>query len=87
MPTERAHMNVVQVPDGSAYGIGGNSSGLALNNSGSVAGYSFLPGSGSFHAFISRNGLMSDLGTQVTILEARTHPGGRVRTLREPFSE
>jgi hypothetical protein len=28
MPTERAHMNVVQVPDGSAYGIGGNSSGL-----------------------------------------------------------
>jgi hypothetical protein len=28
MPTPRAHMNVVQVPDGSAYGIGGNSSGL-----------------------------------------------------------
>jgi hypothetical protein len=28
MPTQRAHMNVVQVPDGSAYGIGGNSSGL-----------------------------------------------------------
>ncbi len=25
MPTSRAHMNVVQVPDGSAYGIGGNS--------------------------------------------------------------
>jgi Domain of unknown function (DUF1929) len=28
MPTARAHMNVVQVPDGSAYAIGGNSSGL-----------------------------------------------------------
>jgi Domain of unknown function (DUF1929) len=27
LPTPRAHMNVVQVPDGSAYGIGGNSSG------------------------------------------------------------
>ncbi len=25
MPTTRAHMNLVQVPDGSAYGIGGNS--------------------------------------------------------------
>ncbi len=28
MPTARAHMNVVQVPDGSAYGIGGNGAGL-----------------------------------------------------------
>jgi hypothetical protein len=28
MPTPRTHMNVVQVPDGSAFGIGGNSSGL-----------------------------------------------------------
>jgi len=28
MPTPRSHMNVVQVPDGSAFGIGGNSSGL-----------------------------------------------------------
>ena len=28
MPTGRSHMNVVQVPDGSAFGIGGNSSGL-----------------------------------------------------------
>lgn len=28
MPSPRTHMNVVQVPDGSAYGIGGNSSGL-----------------------------------------------------------
>lgn len=28
MPTSRAHMNLVQVPDGTAYGIGGNSSGL-----------------------------------------------------------
>ena len=28
MPTPRTHMNVVQVPDGSAYGIGGNDSGL-----------------------------------------------------------
>jgi hypothetical protein len=28
MPTSRAHMNVVQVPDGSAYGIGGNSADL-----------------------------------------------------------
>ena len=28
MPTTRAHMNVVQVPDGSAFGIGGNSSKL-----------------------------------------------------------
>jgi N-acetylneuraminic acid mutarotase len=28
MLTPRTHMNVVQVPDGSAYGIGGNSSGL-----------------------------------------------------------
>ncbi len=27
MPTPRAHMNVVQVPDGSAYAIGGNSEG------------------------------------------------------------
>ena len=28
MPTPRAHMNVVQVPDGSAFGIGGNSANL-----------------------------------------------------------
>jgi hypothetical protein len=28
LPQARSHMNVVQVPDGSAYGIGGNSSGL-----------------------------------------------------------
>jgi len=28
LPTARAHMNVVQTPDGSAFGIGGNSSGL-----------------------------------------------------------
>ena len=28
MPSPRTHMNVVQVPDGSAYGIGGNDSGL-----------------------------------------------------------
>jgi len=28
MPTRRAHLNLVQVPDGSAYGIGGNSTGL-----------------------------------------------------------
>jgi hypothetical protein len=28
MPSRRAHMNVVQVPDGSAYAIGGNSEGL-----------------------------------------------------------
>lgn len=28
MPTTRSHMNVVQVPDGSAFGIGGNSSDL-----------------------------------------------------------
>jgi len=28
MPTPRAHMNLVQVPDGTAFGIGGNSSGL-----------------------------------------------------------
>lgn len=31
MPTRRAHMNLVQVPDGSAYGIGGNSTGLAAH--------------------------------------------------------
>jgi len=28
MPTARSHMNLVQVPDGSAYGIGGNAAGL-----------------------------------------------------------
>ncbi len=28
MPTPRSHMNLVQVPDGTAFGIGGNSSGL-----------------------------------------------------------
>src|SRR5436190_2533860 len=30
---------------------------------------------------------LSQLGHEVTILEARTRPGGRVQTLREPFSE
>jgi monoamine oxidase len=30
---------------------------------------------------------LSKLGHDVTILEARTRPGGRVHTLREPFSE
>jgi Domain of unknown function (DUF1929) len=29
MPTPRAHLNVVQVPDGKAIGVGGNSSGLS----------------------------------------------------------
>jgi hypothetical protein len=29
MPSARTHMNVVQVPDGTAFGIGGNSSGLS----------------------------------------------------------
>lgn len=28
MPTPRAHMNIIQVPDGSAYGIGGNATNL-----------------------------------------------------------
>ena len=30
---------------------------------------------------------LSQLGHDVTILEARTRPGGRVHTLREPFSD
>jgi monoamine oxidase len=30
---------------------------------------------------------LSQLGHEVTILEARTRPGGRVHTLREPFSD
>jgi len=30
---------------------------------------------------------LSQLGHEVTILEARTRPGGRVQTLREPFSD
>ena len=30
---------------------------------------------------------LSKLGHDVTILEARTRPGGRVHTLREPFSD
>jgi monoamine oxidase len=30
---------------------------------------------------------LSQLGHEVTILEARMRPGGRVHTLREPFSD
>src|SRR5829696_724517 len=30
---------------------------------------------------------LSKLGHDVTVLEARTRPGGRVHTLREPFSD
>src|SRR5215207_5631719 len=30
---------------------------------------------------------LSKLGHDITILEARTRPGGRVHTLREPFSD
>src|SRR5438045_9612654 len=30
---------------------------------------------------------LSQLGHDITILEARTRPGGRVQTLREPFSD
>src|SRR4026207_2171332 len=30
---------------------------------------------------------LSKLGHDVTILEARTRPGGRVHTLREPFTD
>src|SRR5882762_5895967 len=30
---------------------------------------------------------LSQLGHDVTILEARSRPGGRVHTLREPFSD
>ena len=30
---------------------------------------------------------LTQLGHDVTILEARTRPGGRVHTLREPFSD
>jgi hypothetical protein len=41
MPTARAHMNVVQVPDGTAIGIGGNSSGLSAE--GQYAAMSYDP--------------------------------------------
>jgi monoamine oxidase len=30
---------------------------------------------------------LREMGHEVTVLEARTHPGGRIHTLREPFSD
>jgi hypothetical protein len=44
MPTARAHMNVVQVPDGSAYGIGGN--GADLRDLPQLATMHYTPGTG-----------------------------------------
>jgi len=46
MPTARAHVNLVQVPDGSAIAIGGNSSGLY--NTGQTQTMSFDPGTGTW---------------------------------------
>ena len=43
MPTARAHMNVVQVPNGSAYGIGGNTTGLS--DGGQFQTMKYSPGS------------------------------------------
>jgi len=42
MPTTRSHMNVVQVPDGSAFGIGGNSTNLYFD--GQTQTMSYDPG-------------------------------------------
>ena len=42
---------------------GGFSSGNGLNERGSVAGVSLLPGDATEHAFIWRSGMMTDLGT------------------------
>jgi hypothetical protein len=46
MPTARAHTNVVQVPDGSAIAIGGNSSGLY--NTGQTQTMSYDPATGAW---------------------------------------
>jgi Galactose oxidase-like, Early set domain len=46
MPTARAHTNVVQVPDGSAIAIGGNSSGLY--NTGQTQTMSYDPSTGAW---------------------------------------
>jgi monoamine oxidase len=64
--------------------------GLALSRSNALAFASVPPRKiiivGGGMAGLSAGYELTQLGHDVTILEARTRPGGRVQTLREPFS-
>jgi probable HAF family extracellular repeat protein len=57
--TRTAQTTILGSFGGNFYGFTGAS--LAINNSGAVAGYSYLS-SGDQHAFVYRNGIMTDLG-------------------------
>ena len=65
--------------------------GLALSRSGTLAFAGVAPRKiiiiGAGMAGLSAAYELTQLGHDVTILEARARPGGRVHTLREPFSD
>ena len=67
--------------------------GLTLASSSAIGGITVRPAGkkvliiGAGMAGLVAGYELSQLGHDVTILEARTRPGGRVHTLREPFSD
>src|SRR5437868_4908957 len=65
--------------------------GISLARSGAVASIAVNPKKiiiiGAGMGGVSAGYELTQLGHDVTILEARTRPGGRVQTLREPFSD
>src|SRR5437660_3187870 len=65
--------------------------GISLARSGAFASIAVNPKKiliiGAGMAGLSAAYELTQLGHDVTILEARTRPGGRVQTLREPFSD
>jgi hypothetical protein len=74
MPTARAHMNVVQVPDGSAFGIGGNSS--ALYGQGQLQTMAYDPGTATWTNMASQTYRRAYHSTAILLPDGRIMSAG-----------
>ena len=74
MPTARAHMNVVQVPDGTAIGVGGNSS--DLSGTPQYAAMSYDPGTDQWTTLASQTPRRAYHSTAVLLPDGRIMSAG-----------
>jgi hypothetical protein len=74
MPTPRAHMNVVQVPDGSAFGIGGNSSELYAQ--GQLQTLAYDPGTASWTTMATQTYRRAYHSTAILLPDGRIMSAG-----------